>query len=151
MRVARTSRETPEMKFLKNLSKCFSWLKVPPIRSHEGSYKNFCVTLTTGAFTREQVTSLSREKPENPDFWKIFYVFFGIGTMTRQWVAKTYCMSSRLGTYDWTNLWPSRQNRATQFLKILTLFVKTKYFPKTTKTLKKKIFWSTKIKHMKHI
>ena len=40
------------------------------------------------------------------------------------------------GACDWTNLQLSHQNRATLFLKILTIFAKTKYFPKTTKTLK---------------
>ena len=43
----------------------------------------------------------------------------------------------------------SCQNRATLFLKFL-VFVKTKYFPKTTKILKKFfVFESTKIKHVK--
>ena len=37
---------------------------------------------------------------------------------------------------DWINPRSSRKNRATLFLKILTIFAKTKYFPKTTKTLK---------------
>ena len=32
VQVARTSRETPETKFLKNLSKYFSRLEVPPAR-----------------------------------------------------------------------------------------------------------------------
>ena len=40
------------------------------------------------------------------------------------------------GACDWTNPRLSRQNRATLFLKILTIFAKTKYFPKTVKTLK---------------
>ena len=40
------------------------------------------------------------------------------------------------GTCDWTNPRLSRQNRATLFFEILTFFVKTKDFPKTTKTLK---------------
>ena len=34
---------------------------------------------------------------------------------------------------DWFYLRLSRQNRAIQFLKFLTIFAKTKYFPKTTK------------------
>ena len=40
---------------------------------------------------------------------------------------------------DWTNPQLSHQNRATLFLIILiilTIFVKTKYYPKTSKTLK---------------
>ena len=43
----------------------------------------------------------------------------------------------------------SRQNRATLFLKFL-VFVKTKYFPKTPKTLKNLfVFETTKIEHVK--
>ena len=43
----------------------------------------------------------------------------------------------------------SRQNRATLFLKF-SVFVKTKYFPKTTKTLKNIfVFESRKIEHVK--
>ena len=43
----------------------------------------------------------------------------------------------------------SRQNRATLFLKFFS-FVKTKYFPKTPKTLKNIfVFESTKIEHVK--
>ena len=44
------------------------------------------------------------------------------------------------GTYDWTNPRLSHHNRATLFLKILTIFAKSKYFPKTTKTLKKNLW-----------
>ena len=46
----------------------------------------------------------------------------------------------------------SRQNRATPFLKFsfFFFFVKTKYFPKTPKTLKNLfVFESTKIEHVK--
>ena len=43
----------------------------------------------------------------------------------------------------------SRQNRATLFLNF-SVFVKTKYFPKTPKTLKNlSVFESTKIEHVK--
>ena len=43
----------------------------------------------------------------------------------------------------------SRQNRATLFLKF-SVFVKTKYFPKTPKTLKNLfVFELTKIEHVK--
>ena len=43
----------------------------------------------------------------------------------------------------------SHQNRATLFLKF-SVFVKTKYFPKTPKTLKNIfVFESTKIEHVK--
>ena len=50
---------------------------------------------------------------------------------------------------DLSDLRLSRQNRATQFLKF-SIFVKTKYFPKTTKTLKNLfMFESTKIEHVK--
>ena len=49
---------------------------------------------------------------------------------------------------DLSDLRLSRQNRATLFLKF-SVFVKTKYFPKTTKTLKNLfIFESTKTEHV---
>ena len=40
------------------------------------------------------------------------------------------------GAADWANPQLSHQNKATLVLKMLTIFLKTKYFPKTTKTLK---------------
>ena len=50
---------------------------------------------------------------------------------------------------DLTDLRLSRQNRATLFLKFSD-FERTKYFPKTTKTLKNLfVFESTKIEHVK--
>ena len=58
-------------------------------------------------------------------------------------------------TCDLDNPRQSRQNRATLFLKIFNFvffffLVKTKYFPKTPKTLKKLfVFESTKIEHVK--
>ena len=52
-------------------------------------------------------------------------------------------------TCDLTDPRLSRQNRATLFLRF-SVFVKTKYFPKTTKTLKNLlVFESTKIEHVK--
>ena len=66
------------------------------------------------------------------------------GPSTREQVAK-----NDLRAYDLTYLQLSRQNRATQFLKF-SIFVKTKYFPKTPKTLKNHfVFESTKIEHVK--
>ena len=44
----------------------------------------------------------------------------------------------------------SRQNKATLFFEIFQFFVKTKYFPKTPKTLKNLfVFESTNIEHVK--
>ena len=53
---------------------------------------------------------------------------------------------------NWTNPRLSRQNKATQFLKILTIFAKTKYFPKTFKTLKNLfVFDQQRLSLWKHI
>ena len=56
--------------------------------------------------------------------------------MSRQWVAKNLCDGLATGACDWFYPWLSCQNRAKLFLKFLTIFAKTKYFPKTTKILK---------------
>ena len=50
--------------------------KFHPQGSREGSRKNFYATLAIGDFTCEQVTSLSRKKPKNPDFLKNFLSIF---------------------------------------------------------------------------
>ena len=52
-------------------------------------------------------------------------------------------------TCDWTNPRLSRQNRATLFLKILTIFAKKNTFQKQLKQQKYFCVWSTRIEHVK--
>ena len=71
------------------------------------------------------------------------------GPFTRKQVAKINTRS-RGEARDLDDPRLSRQNRATLFLKFFLAFVKTKYFPKTPKTLKNLfVFESTKIEHIK--
>ena len=72
VQVARTSCETPETKFLKNLSKYFSRLEVPPTRKSRRELRKLLSKFVTEASTLEQATKLSREKSKNPEFLKIF-------------------------------------------------------------------------------
>ena len=53
---------TLKTKILKNLSKCFSRLKVLPARESRGKPRKSLSPLATGPSTREQVARLSREK-----------------------------------------------------------------------------------------
>ena len=48
-------------KILKNLSKCFSWLKGPPKRKSRRELRKFMYNLATGASTRDQVAKPSHE------------------------------------------------------------------------------------------
>ena len=67
---------TLERKLLKNFLSVFRDWKFHSWKSHELSRKNLCVPLTTGPSTHKQVTNLSREKHEIPNFWKIFLSLF---------------------------------------------------------------------------
>ena len=106
--------------------------------------------------SRQTVASFTRQNTSSQKFWKICKVFFVTGSFTREgvasWAAKIFVYPSRLDL-PLTNKLPkptrelvtvacdlddprlSRQNWATLFLKF-SVFVKTKYFPKTPKTLK---------------
>ena len=97
--------------------------KFHPWRICKGSYEIFFVTFATGAFTRELVARNLK--------WKFSKCFSRLG----QWPASEL-QKPTVWSRDWTDLRPSRQNKATLFLKNLTFFVKIKYFPKTTETLK---------------
>ena len=66
------SPNTLETKFLKNLSKCFSWLEGPLASKSRREPQKFMYNLTTGASTHEQVAKPSRENCKNPEVWKIF-------------------------------------------------------------------------------
>ena len=89
----------------------------------------------TGISTREQVANLSRKKHKNPNFEKYSKYFSWLG----YWPASELWKIS-----EWTRDWgiqldqpvtksPEQSNIV---FEILTIFVKTKYFLKTTKTLK---------------
>ena len=70
-------------------------------------------------------------------------------TLTHQWVAKTFCVSSWLGHAIGLTREASRQNRVAQ---IFWNFSKQKYFPKTIKTLKNLfVFEQHIIGHVQHI
>ena len=93
----------------------------------------------TGPSTHEQVANLRREKHEIPTFFKK-----KILSLFRDW--SIYSPMSREKSLLWTRDWgmwlvlPATKSpeQGNTFFEFLTIFVKTKYFPKTTKTLKKK-------------
>ena len=58
--------------FWKNFLSVFHDWKFHSRESHELSRENLCVPLAIEPSTGEQVANLSREKHENPIFWKIF-------------------------------------------------------------------------------
>ena len=123
------------------ISNRFSRLEVPLTReSQTEPRKSLC---TPWDWTFHQQTS------HQPKPWKAWNSKYP--PMSRQWVAKNLCDGLAVRACDWFYPWLSRQNRATSFFfEILTIFIKTKYFPKTTKNTQKYFFdWSTKIKHVK--
>ena len=130
---------TLKRKLWKNFLSVFRNWKFHSRESRELSRENLYVPLATGPSTREQVVNLSHEKHENPIFWKILSLFRDWSIyrpMSHQRVAKNLCDGLATGVCDWFYPRLSRQNKAKQFLNFLTIFAKTKYFPKTTKTLK---------------
>ena len=142
--VARKSPEptarTLERKTFEKFSKCFSRLEVPLAReSRSELWKSLC---TSRDWTFHHRTS---RQPEPQKAWKpiflknilsLFRDWSIYPPMSRQWVAKKSLYRLTTGACDWSYPRLSRQNRATLFLKFWQIFVKTKYFPKTTKTLK---------------
>ena len=131
---------TLERKILNKFSKCFSRLEVSLAReSRTEPQKSLC---TFHDWTFHPCTSRQPElqKTCNSKFLKnilnLFCDWSIYPLMSHQWVAKNLCDGLVTGVYNWFYPWLSRQNRAIQFMKFLTIFAKTKYFPKTTKTLK---------------
>ena len=150
--VANKSQEqvakNPCDKIWKKFLSVFRDWKVHPWGSCEGNLETFWVHLMIRASTCEQVARPSLEKSKNPNFWKIFLVFFTIGTLTHQRVVKTFYVSSRLGHATSLTRKACHQNKVAQFL----TFFKTKYFPTKIKTLKNLfVFDQHIIKHVKHI
>ena len=72
VQVARTNRQNTKKKTLENFLSVFHDWKFHSWESHELSHENLCEPLATGPSTREQVTNLSRERHESPNFGKIF-------------------------------------------------------------------------------
>ena len=85
-----------ETKNLKIFLSVFRDWKVYLRKSREVSRENLYVPFATGPSTREHVAILSREKHKNPNFWKIFQVFFATGTFTNHWVVKNLYVGLRL-------------------------------------------------------
>ena len=132
---ARTLRRTLWKKFL---SVFHDW-KFHLRESRELCCKNLCVPLATRPSTHEQVANLSREKHEILNFEKYSKSFSRLKHLLAN-ESLVSCEKSLCWTRNWACDWfylrLSRQNRAIQFLKFLTIFAKTKYFPKTTKNSK---------------
>ena len=114
--------KTLEEKIVKNFLSVFRDWKVYLRGSRELSRENLCVPLMTGSFTREQVAKLN--------------------TRARSW-------SMRLG---WPTTESPKQGNTVFFFFFFSVFVKTKYFPKTPKTLKNFFFLNQqRLSMWKHI
>ena len=142
---------TLKTKILKNFLSVFHDWKFYPWGSLERSRENLWVPLTTGTSIREQVTDLSRKKHKNPNFEKYSKYFSRLG----HWLASEPWKIS-----EWACDWGMQLDRPTiespeqgnTAFEILTIFVKSKYFPKTTKTLKNLFVFDQQILSMwKHI
>ena len=128
-----------DRKTFEKFSKCFSQLEVPLTReSRSELWKSLC-TPCDWTFHLQKSRQPELRKAWKPRFLKNILSLFcdwSIYTpMSHQWVAKNLCMDSWLGhatgpTRDWVT------RRVTLFLTFWQIFVKTKYYPKTTKTLK---------------
>ena len=140
VQVAKASRQNTWKKTFEKFSKCFSWLEVPLARESRSEPQKSLCTLHDWTFhprTSRQHESRITWKPRFlKNILSLFRDWSIYPPMSHQWVAKNLCMGSRLGhaigpTHDWvTN---TGQHCFWNFDKF---FVKTKYIPKTTKTLK---------------
>ena len=126
---------TLKTKILKNFLSFFRDWKFYLRGSHEVSCENLWVPLATGTFTREQVANLSRKKHKNPNFEKFSKYFLWLGHWPANELWKIFEWACDWGMWldQPTTELPEQSNTV---FEILTFFVKTKYFPKTTKTLK---------------
>ena len=127
-------------KLLKKFSQCFSRLEVPLTRESRTEQQKSLCTFRNWTFHPRSSHQPELRKAWNSKFLKNILSLFRDWSiyppMSRQWVAKNLCDGLTTGAFNWFYPRLSRQNRAIQFLKFLTIFAKTKYFPKTTKTLK---------------
>ena len=100
MQVAKNSCE----KFWKICLSVFCDWKFHSRVSCNGSRQAFWVNLATRASTHETVANLSRDKPQNPGFWKFLRLF-------RDWVPdlpesrRSFWVSLRLEARDWIDSW----------------------------------------------
>ena len=128
---------TLERKLLKKFSKCFSQMEVPLARESRTEPRKSLCTPHNWTFHPRTSRQPKLRKTWNSNFLKNILSLFRDWSiyppMSRQWVMKNLYDGLATGEYDWFYPRLSRQNRAIQFL---TIFAKTKYFPKTTKTLK---------------
>ena len=140
VQVAKASRQNTWKKTFEKFSKCFSRLEVPLTReSRSESRKSLCTLHDWTFHPRTSRQHESRKTWKSRFFEKYSKYFSQLGHLP----ASESSISREKSLYvlvteacDWANPRLSCQNRATLVLKILTIFVKTKYFPKTTKTLK---------------
>ena len=112
----------------------------PPKHSKKKLWKNFLSVFRDWKVYPRRSRELSREN---------LCVPFATGPFTCEQVAKintrTRCCSKRLG-------WPTTESpkQGNTIFEIFSVFVKTKYIPKTPKTLKNLfVFETTKIEHVK--
>ena len=138
-------------KILKICLSIFRDWKFYPRGSRERSHENFCLTLATRASTCEQVASMSRKKLKNLDFEK-FSKFFATGTLTRQWVTKTFWASSQLGHVTGLTHDQVAKTGQQSFWNFWYFCQKQKTFQKQNETLKNLLmFDQQKLSMWKHI
>ena len=137
-----------------NFSKCFSWLNGLPARKSRGKpRKSLCTPHDWTFHPRTSHHTKPREKnnKNNKNLKNILSIFHDWYIDSPMSCEKSLCGRATRAC-DWINPQLSRQNRATLFFKILTIFAKTKYFPKTSKTLKNIfVFYQQRLSMWKHI
>ena len=94
------SPNTLETKFLKNFLSVFRDWNVHPQVSREGSRENFCINSRLKFLLSNKSPNRVARTLKTQNFEKISKVFFATRTLTRLWIVKTFCVSSRLGACD---------------------------------------------------
>ena len=133
------------------------WIVIKSSRENWKGFKN-CPYYAKHTFfvtgvSRQKVASFTRQNTSSQKFWKNLLSVFrdrkSHSRGSRKLSRENLCIPLATVTCDLSDPRLSCQNSATLFLKFL-VFVKNKYFPKTTKTLKNLfVFESTKIEHVK--
>ena len=126
--------KTFERKLLKNFLSVFCDWKFHSWKSCELSCENLYVSFATRPSTREQVTNLSREKHEIQTFEKYSKSFSQLKHLPAN-ESSVSREKSLWWTRDWGLVLPATKSpeQGNTVFEFLTIFVKTKYFPKTTK------------------
>ena len=135
VQVARTSRETPETKFLKNLSKYFSRLEIPPARKSWRELQKLWVSSRLKLPLVNKPPNWVARKLKTQNFWKFSKSFsrrIFDPPVSRE---KLLC---RLTTGGMRLVCPATKSpeQGNTVFEIFDIFVKTKDFPKIIKTLK---------------